>query len=228
MRSGTRVHALAHASERVCEASKMPNPPPTLKKFQGRGSNTPSELVCEKNSPMKILGKQKGETMPAHAKVTEQTSKHWTAEELEARKKAEEETLPNRETVKLKMPKYVRSDLRAKKYWNDTVKRMEGITLLDDLDTEALGVLCSQLSRRDSLSELVQKMLKDADEENDLEKRLETVAKLDALNSKLISLEKAILQAQTALGLTPSGRVRLMRKRAEARLVEEADELFGD
>lgn len=166
--------------------------------------------------------------MPTNAKITENMSKHLTEAELSARAEAEAETLPAREKVKLVMPTYVKRDRAAKSYWQDTLARMEGITLLDDLDTEALAILCSQLSRRDSMSELCRKLLAEASKEKNLELRLEAVSKLDALNGKLVSLEKAILQAQNTLGLTPTGRVRLMRKRAEARMVEEADNLFGD
>jgi len=166
--------------------------------------------------------------MPANAKITENMSKHLTEAELNARAEAEAETLPQRDRVKLVMPTYLKHDRAAKSYWQDTLSRMEGITLLDDLDTEALAILCSQLSRRDAMSELCRKLLGEASKEKDLELRLEAVSKLDSLNGKLVSLEKAILQAQNTLGLTPAGRVRLMRKRAEASMVEDSDELFGD
>lgn len=166
--------------------------------------------------------------MPAQAKPLENMTKHLTEAERLARAAAEEATLPTRTQVKLRMPAYVRRDKAAKAYWVATLSRMEGITLLDDLDSEALGILCAQLSRRDALGELCRQLLEKAGQEDELPLRLEAVSRLDALNSKLIALEKAILQAQGNLGLTPSGRVRLMRKRAEAHLVEEADGLFGD
>lgn len=166
--------------------------------------------------------------MPANAKITDNMTKHLTDAEKEARAAAERETLPQRETVKLVMPKYVKADRAAKTYWEATLKRMEGITLLDDLDTEALAILCSMLSRRDALNDLCRRLLSGAKRVKVLDERLEAVSKLDTLQSKLAGLEKAILQYQDKLGLTPSGRVRLMRKRAEARMVEEGDDLYGD
>lgn len=166
--------------------------------------------------------------MPAPVKLLDNMSKHLTDREREAREEAEKTTLPQRIQVKLVMPGYVKRDRAARKYWEATVGRMEGITLLDDLDTEALGILCSMLSRRDALNDLCRRMLADAGKEKDTERRLEAVSKLDTLQGKLSTLEKTILQYQNTLGLTPSGRVRLMRKRAEARVEEPDDDLFGD
>lgn len=58
---------------------------------------------------------------------------------------------------------------------------------------------------------------------------VEAVSKLDALNGKLQSLERTLLQYAEKLGLTPSGRVRLAQKRAQAASEPEPDrDLFGD
>lgn len=166
--------------------------------------------------------------MPAPVKLLDNMSKHLTDEERKAREEAERATLPQRAQAKLVMPRDVKGDRAARRYWELTAERMEGITLLDDLDSEALGILCSMLSRRDALNNLCRRMLADAGKEKDLEKRLEAVSQLDALQGKLSALEKTILQYQNTLGLTPSGRVRLMRKRAEARVEEPDGDLFGE
>ena len=167
--------------------------------------------------------------MPAAVKTQENMTKHTTNAQREARIQAEAETLPDRSRVKLKAPAYVKRDRAAAKYWRATLERMEGITLLDDLDTEMLAVYCTMLSRRDSMNELCRQLLAEAEGGDlDAEQRLEAVSKLDALMSKLQGQERTILQYADKLGLTPSGRVRLARKRAEAREVTEDDELFGD
>lgn len=58
---------------------------------------------------------------------------------------------------------------------------------------------------------------------------LEAVSKLDTLTGKLQALERNILQYADKLGLTPSGRVRLAQRRAEAAAQTEPDgDLFGD
>ena len=54
---------------------------------------------------------------------------------------------------------------------------------------------------------------------------------LDAVSGKMQSLERNILQYAEKLGLTPSGRVRLAQKRAQAAAEARADpdgDLFGD
>ena len=59
----------------------------------------------------------------------------------------------------------------------------------------------------------------------------EDAAKLDAVSGKMQSLERNILQYAEKLGLTPSGRVRLAQKRAQAAAEARADpdgDLFGD
>ena len=56
-------------------------------------------------------------------------------------------------------------------------------------------------------------------------------AKLDAVSGKMQSLERNILQYAEKLGLTPSGRVRLAQKRAQAAAEARADpdsDLYGD
>ena len=59
----------------------------------------------------------------------------------------------------------------------------------------------------------------------------EAVSKLDTVSGKMQSLERNILQYAEKLGLTPSGRVRLAQKRAQAAAEARADpdgDLFGD
>lgn len=198
--------------------------------------------------------------MPALVKNSENMSKHMTREELQQRQQAEAETIPKREKLKLKRPGFVKDDPRANGYWNQILKRMEGLALLDDLDSEMLAGYCSMLSRRDQTTLLINKLMKQlgiagavtdggtkgktpdelTDEEFERSARdgtpilsadelIEAVSKLDTLQGKLQALERNLLQYAEKLGLTPSGRVRLAQKRAQA-AAESApdDDLFGD
>lgn len=165
--------------------------------------------------------------MPANSKPIANMSKNLTRAERAARAQAESELLPER-SVQLKAPAYVNSDKTAKKYWRSIVKRIEGISLLDALDTEMLAVYCTMLSRRDAMNELCHQLMLIADDESLSQKeRLESMDKLDSLVAKLQSHERTILQYAEKLGLTPSGRVRLAKKRAE-NIAGEEDDLFGD
>jgi len=103
--------------------------------------------------------------------------------------------------------------------------------MLDDLDSDTLGIYCSMLSRYETLSKDMQstrrKLAKVTDDADVLEILL---GKLDSINSKLQRMESNILQYADKLGLTPSGRVRLAQKRAEklAAQIDPDGDLFGD
>ena len=196
--------------------------------------------------------------MPTAAKPTENMSKHLTKEEREAREQAEAAVLPDRgREAKLKKPAIVSASKRANAYWNQILKQMEGLVLLDDLDSTVLAGYCSMLARRDQTTLLIGQLMDRLGVQDSVEawaKRrkkdaamsdrqwedsarsasamtpdelVETAAKLDALTGKLQALERNILQYAEKLGLTPSGRVRLAQKRAAA-ASEQADDLFGD
>ena len=196
--------------------------------------------------------------MPAAAKTADNLNKHLTRAELEARRQAEEELLPSRQRPKLKKPPFVTQNKRASGYWNQILRRMEGLALLDDLDSEMLAGYCSMLARRDETITLVGQLMDrlgvtgavDAgaarkkapaamsDEEWEAsaapppmtpEELIEAVSKVDTLTGKLQALERNLLQYAEKLGLTPSGRVRLAQKRAQAAAVPDPDDdLFGD
>ena len=51
---------------------------------------------------------------------------------------------------------------------------------------------------------------------------------MDTLTGKLQALERNLLQYAEKLGLTPTGRVRLAQKRAQAAAPEPDGDLFGD
>lgn len=155
--------------------------------------------------------------MPTAPKISENMTKHMTKAERAARAEAETAVMPARSRVNLKAPAYVRDDKAAMKYWRGILKRMEGISLLDDLDTEVLAVYCSMLSRRDATqAEYIRQLEVDGEDAK-------------GTRAELAGLERSILQYAERLGLTPSGRMRLARKRAEAAANPDPDsDLFGD
>lgn len=197
--------------------------------------------------------------MPAAVKASENMSKHLTKAEREVREQAEAAVLPDRgRAAKLKKPAIVSSSKRANAYWNQILKQMEGLALLDDLDATVLAGYCSMLARRDQTTLLIGQLMdrlgvQEAVEDGTRRRRkdaalsdrewedsakaapgltpdelVEAAAKLDALTGKLQALERNILQYAEKLGLTPSGRVRLAQKRAQAAAEEPDGDLFGD
>ena len=88
--------------------------------------------------------------MPTPVKTVANLQKNLTAAERDAREAAEHEILPDRQQgVKLVMPKLMVGNTVAKRYWKQILARMEGLDILDDLDSEALGVYCSMLAREE-------------------------------------------------------------------------------
>ena len=196
--------------------------------------------------------------MPEAVKTSANMTKHQTKAELEARQQAEAETMPRRQKPKLKKPGFISGSKQANTYWNQILKRMDGLALLDDLDSEMLAGYCSMLARRDEtilladrLTELLgvagvvtaEKTRKKSDSamtDEEWESSatppalnpdeiIEAIGKLNTLHGKLQALDRTLLQYAEKLGLTPSGRVRLAQKRAQAAAELEPDsDLFGD
>ena len=196
--------------------------------------------------------------MPTAVKSSANMTKHLTQAELEARQMAEEEIMPQRRRTRLKKPGFITGSRAANAYWNQILKRMEGLALLDDLDSEMLAGYCSMLARRDQTILLIGQLMdrlgvagavdagqarrkkpgamtddeweaSAAPPEMTPDELIEAVSKLDTLTGKLQALERNLLQYADKLGLTPSGRVRLAQKRAQAAAEPDpGGDLFGD
>lgn len=171
--------------------------------------------------------------MPTPVKSLDNMTKNLTSEERELREQAEEGVIPDRgRESRMEKPAIMTKNAAAGRYWKKILERMEGLVILDDLDSDALGVYCVMMARYESqckLLSLAAKQLKDA---KDAPQAIaDAAAKLDAVSGKMQSLERNILQYAEKLGLTPSGRVRLAQKRAQAAAEQRADpdgDLFGD
>lgn len=166
--------------------------------------------------------------MPANVKHSDNLEKHLTKAEMRVRQEAEAAYLPDR-PASLKTPRSLSKDPAAKRYWKSILERMDGLAILDDLDGEMLAVYCAALSRRDSLNSLCRELMAQVDKEKDADARLDLVAKLDGVISKLQAHEKTLLSYADKLGMTPEARVRLARKRAaQVEAPQPDDDLFGD
>lgn len=167
--------------------------------------------------------------MPARSKTHDSMTKHLTKAESSAIEQAESEVLPDRAAVELHPPGWMKEDKAASRLWNQILERMADVLILDDLDSEILAVYCSMMSRRDALDALCRQLMKQvADKKLSSDEKLELIGKIDGLVSKLQNHEKTVLQYADKLGLTPSGRVHLARKRSVQAAAEAGDDLFGD
>lgn len=151
--------------------------------------------------------------MPAHVVSIENMSKHLSTNERQARR--EQENQLSRDKVRLTPPKRLRENQEAYAYWKITLKRMHGISLLDDVDTDMLAVYCEGMARRDELSDQFDATPYELPKD-----------KANALIS-LQQQEKLVLSYAEKLGLTPASRTRLAKKRAEERPIDPAQDMFG-
>ncbi len=171
--------------------------------------------------------------MPTPVKSSANMSKHMSQADREARESAENEVTPDRgREAKLVKPAIMTKNAAAGRYWKNVLQRMEGLAILDDLDSDALGVYCVMMARYESqcrLLAIAAKNLK-AIKDGDPDAIAEATEQLDAVSGKMQTLERNILSYAEKLGLTPSGRVRLAQKRAEAaaKAADPEGDLFGD
>ena len=171
--------------------------------------------------------------MPTPAKPLENMNKNLTDEERQLREQAEEGVIPARgRERRMEKPAIMTKNAAAGRYWRKVLERMDGLVILDDLDSDALGVYCVMMARYEAQCRLLAQAAKGLKEaRDDPEAVEEAAARLDAVSGKMQSLERNILQYAEKLGLTPSGRVRLAQKRAQAAAEARADpdgDLYGD
>ncbi len=181
--------------------------------------------------------------MPTPPKATENMTKHLGSAARSAREEAQKKL--ERKFVRLTAPAIVTSDSVAKKYWRDIVIRMKEITLLDNVDIDMLAVYCLGLSRLDQLrldaveakgkSERVLKRTLDkflAGEYSDEDYPTKVIRACLSNEADIIKLmqaqERVVLAYAEKLGLTPAGRVRLAKKRAEEKPVTEEGDMYDD
>lgn len=158
--------------------------------------------------------------MPTPIKTLENMSKHLTRAEREAREGQEMTALPAR---KLKKPKLIIQDKAAGKHWNRILKDMDGLEILDVLDTDALAIYCAKLARRDDLQ--ARYLL--AREQNEEELDSDALKTMFALTAELQAVERDLLTYANKLGLTPESRARLAKRLAEQETDDPDSDLFA-
>lgn len=163
--------------------------------------------------------------MPTPVTNINNMRKHLTSAERKAREETQQSL--TREKIKLTPPKHIKNDPAAYAYWKSTLRKMKGITLLDDLDSEMLAMYCQILSRRDLLSEQWRESVEQAGDEG-ISARTVLLTASEGVLKRLEAQERLALSYAEKLGLTPSGRVRLAKRRAEEKAVDPDEDLYGD
>ena len=140
--------------------------------------------------------------------------KHWTKEEVEARQQAETKVRRKNRTT-LKPPAWLKGD--GLLVWKDIRKKLRGIELLDNVDSDLLAIYCDAIVHyRESTQLLREKAVNEEGKpvfQEDLIKATQAWARI-------------VTQYAEKLGLTPGGRARWAKKAAEAPK-DEFGEKFG-
>ena len=158
--------------------------------------------------------------MPTPVKSLENMSKHLTKAEIDARSALESAAMPSRTPKK---PKLIIQDKAAGKHWSRILKAMDGLEIIDVLDTDVLAIYCAKLSRRDELQAqyLVQREHYAANPDST------TLKLMVSISSELQSIERDLLAYASKLGLTPESRVRLAKRMAEQEEYDPDGDLFA-
>jgi len=158
--------------------------------------------------------------MPTPVKSLSNMSKHLTKAEIEAREAQEAAAMPARIPKK---PKLIIRDKAAGKHWSRILKAMEGLEIIDILDTDALAIYCAKLARRDDLQVqyLEWRERYAADPQNG------TIKIMISLSEDLQAIERDLLAYASKLGLTPESRTRLAKRMAEQEEYDPDADLFA-
>lgn len=150
--------------------------------------------------------------MAGNIVAIDNSKKHYTKEERERRKSAEAKQ--KRKKIKLIKPDFLHDDQVAEAIWDRTVKLMKGIELLDNVDADMLARYCCIASRVQLLTQIMQR---DALATNSIDKDL---------LQRVEATERLMATYAEKMGLTPAGRARLSKKKAEE-AKDEDDDLYG-
>lgn len=144
------------------------------------------------------------------------SGKHWTAAEVAARADAQEQAR-RKKRVSLRPPAWLSEE--ALVVWKEIVRKLKGIELLDNLDTELLAVYCDAIVH---YRECAVRMSMPVYREDD-----GAPPPIDDLIKAMQAWSRIIVSYAEKLGLTPGGRARLAKRKAEKVLDPFADSFGG-
>ena len=156
--------------------------------------------------------------MPGNVVSMQNNRMNLTNAEKEARANAE--SALRREEISLHIPKSVLRDSFAFEAWKRIVGDLEEIELLDNLDSDMLGIYCLTLSRLEVLNEGYDEYVERTG--------TTATAKAAEIFKEIISCKKILLTYAEKLGLTPTARARLAVKKAQQREADPDADLFGE
>lgn len=153
--------------------------------------------------------------MPTPPKTLDNMKKHLTIAEKEARQVAEGE-LQRKKRPQIRCPKWLDQD--ARKIFEETKKRLKGLQLLDSADAELLAIYSDAVAKY----QLANTILTGVDEDG-----IPMNADKDEI-SVAQGWARIIKTYAAELGLTPTARARLAKRKAEKQAPDELEELLDN
>ena len=148
--------------------------------------------------------------MPTPIKNVDNLTGDYTVQERKARQEAD--ALARRKgPVKLRPPAWLKENELAMQVWKEIVRKLKGIELLDNLDTELLAAYCDSIVSFRNLT----KRIDDPHAMN-----------IDDLIKARQSELRIMISLAEKLGLTPGGRARLAKRKVE-KLLDPFGDTFG-
>lgn len=139
--------------------------------------------------------------MPTPPKTLENIKKHLTNAEKEARQNAEGE-LKRKKRPQLRCPKWLDDD--AREIFEETKKRLKGLEMLDNSDVEMLAQFSNAVAIGRALSNIVHR----------ISKKGVLLASSDDMKAYQAQV-RLIKMYASEIGLTPTARARLAKRKAE-------------
>ena len=158
--------------------------------------------------------------MPTPVKSLDNMQKHLTKAEIDARGAQEAAAMPSRMPRK---PKLILKDKAAGKHWSRILRDLDGLEIIDILDTDALAIYCAMLARRDDLQAKYLQVREQFGSSPDNA----TLRAMISLSGELQAIERNLLAYASKLGLTPESRVRLAKRMAEQEEYDPDGDLFA-
>ncbi len=145
------------------------------------------------------------------------SGKHWTAAEVAARQVAQEQAQRTKR-VTLKPPAWVKESEAVLAVWKDVIKKLRGIELLDNIDSELLALYCDAIVQYRACSRRISMPVHREDGEEP--------APIDEPIKAMQAWSRIVAMYADKLGLTPGGRARLAKRKAE-KVLDPFAESFG-
>lgn len=157
--------------------------------------------------------------MPTPIKNSSNMRKHLTNSEKESRSGAEA-GMTRRTRVTLKMPRWLSAE--AQGIWKDIRKKVRGLELLDNLDTEMLGIYCDLNAKYRAASQMLSQGSQFVGEDG------KPLIITDEMIKQTQAWARVIVMYAEKLGISPTARARLAKRRAEREQPDELEQLLDD